>query len=105
MKNYYDILGVSRDASSEDINNAYRKLALQYHPDKNPDNKEAVQKFKEAAAAYEVLSDIDKRHQYDTTGLILMSILLRFSAICSLTLSVIRLVVSGSMVIRKVRMF
>ena len=67
-KDYYEILGVSRDASTDDIKKAYRKLALKYHPDRNPDNKEAEAKFKEAAAAYEVLSKEDKRKKYDQFG-------------------------------------
>lgn len=67
-KNYYDILGVSKTASQEEIKAAYRKLALKYHPDRNPDNKEAEEKFKEAAQAYEVLSNTEKRQQYDQFG-------------------------------------
>lgn len=65
---YYDILGVSRDASGEKIKKAYRKLAMQYHPDRNPGDTEAEAKFKEAAEAYEVLSDSQKRQIYDTYG-------------------------------------
>lgn len=70
MKNndYYKILGVSRDASVEEIKKAYRKLAMQYHPDRNPGNKEAEEKFKEAAQAYDVLSDQAKRQRYDQYG-------------------------------------
>jgi molecular chaperone DnaJ len=67
-QNYYEILGVAKDAGDDDIRSAYRKLALQYHPDKNPDNPEAERKFKEVAEAYEVLSKKDKRQAYDTNG-------------------------------------
>ena len=62
------MLGVDRNASASDIKKAYRKLAIQYHPDKNPDNKEAEEKFKEAAEAYSVLSDPDKKARYDQFG-------------------------------------
>lgn len=68
QRDFYEVLGVSKDASTDDIKAAYRKLALKYHPDRNPDNKEAEEKFKEAAAAYEVLSDPQKRQQYDQFG-------------------------------------
>ncbi|MCH8029663.1 MAG: DnaJ domain-containing protein, partial [Candidatus Dadabacteria bacterium] len=67
-RDYYDILGVSRTVSKEDIKKAYRKLARQYHPDLNPENKEAEEKFKEASEAYDVLSDIEKKNQYDRFG-------------------------------------
>ena len=67
-KDYYGILGVDKSASQDEIKKAYRKLALKYHPDRNPDNKEAEEKFKEAAQAYEVLSDKGKRKQYDQFG-------------------------------------
>ena len=65
---YYEILGVPRDAAREEIRRAYRKLALQYHPDRNPDDPDAAGKFKEAARAYEVLSDQQMRRLYDTYG-------------------------------------
>ena len=67
-RDYYEVLGVPRTASVEEIKKAYRKAALKYHPDRNPNNKEAEEKFKEAAEAYEVLSDSDKRHRYDQYG-------------------------------------
>lgn len=67
-KDYYKILGVSKDASSEEIKKAYRKLALKYHPDRNKGDKEAEAKFKEINEAYAVLSDPEKRKQYDTFG-------------------------------------
>ena len=64
MSNYYDILNVSKDASSTEIKKAYRKVAMKYHPDKNPEDKAAEEKFKEAAQAYSVLSDEDKKNRY-----------------------------------------
>ncbi|WP_297336012.1 molecular chaperone DnaJ [Algoriphagus sp.] len=67
-RDYYEVLGVSKSASAEEIKKAYRKLAIQYHPDKNPDNPEAEEKFKEAAEAYEVLSNSEKRQRYDQFG-------------------------------------
>jgi len=67
-RDYYEILGVSRNASGDEIKKAYRKLALKYHPDRNPNNREAEDKFKEAAEAYEILSDADKRQKYDRYG-------------------------------------
>ncbi len=67
-RDYYEILGVSKNTSAEDIKKAYRKLAMQYHPDRNPGNKEAEAKFKEATEAYEVLKDDDKKAAYDRYG-------------------------------------
>lgn len=67
-RDYYEILGVAKDANADTIKKAYRKAAMQFHPDKNPGNKEAEDKFKEAARAYEVLSDQDLRARYDRFG-------------------------------------
>jgi len=67
-RDYYEILTVAKTASQDEIKKAYRKVAMQFHPDRNPNNKEAEEKFKEAAEAYEVLSDPDKRAQYDRFG-------------------------------------
>lgn len=67
-RDYYEILEVSKNASADEIKKAYRKKAIQFHPDKNPGNKEAEEKFKEAAEAYEVLSNEDKRRRYDQYG-------------------------------------
>ena len=67
-RDYYEVLGVQKGSSAEEIKKAYRKLALKYHPDRNPDNKEAEEKFKEAAEAYEILSDDEKRSRYDQFG-------------------------------------
>src|ERR671913_1074103 len=67
-RDYYEILGVAKNASADEVKKAYRKVAMQYHPDRNPGDKGAEEKFKEAAEAYEVLSDADKRGQYDRFG-------------------------------------
>ena len=67
-RDYYEVLGIQREAGEQEMKSAYRKLALQYHPDRNPNNKEAEEKFKEAAEAYGVLSDAQKRAAYDRYG-------------------------------------
>src|SRR2546421_6068423 len=67
-RDYYEVLGVSRGANEAEIKSAYRKLAVRYHPDKNPGDQEAEEKFKEAAEAYSVLSDADQRARYDRFG-------------------------------------
>ena len=67
-RDYYEVLGISRNANESEIKKAYRKLALQYHPDKNPDDTVAEEKFKEAAEAYEILSDANKKSRYDQYG-------------------------------------
>src|SRR5512136_1455670 len=67
-RDYYDVLGVNRTASEDELKSAYRKLALKFHPDRNPGDKQAEEKFKEAAEAYAVLSDSDKRSRYDQFG-------------------------------------
>ena len=67
-RDYYEVLGVDKNASADEIKKAYRKLAIKYHPDRNPDNAEAEEKFKEAAEAYDVLHDEQKRKQYDQFG-------------------------------------
>ena len=67
-RDYYEVLEVSKTATAEEVKKAYRKKAIQYHPDKNPGDKTAEEKFKEAAEAYEVLSDPQKRQRYDQFG-------------------------------------
>ena len=67
-RDYYEVLGIDKNASEDDIKKAYRKIAIKYHPDRNPGNKEAEEKFKEAAEAYDVLHDPQKRQQYDQFG-------------------------------------
>ena len=67
-EDYYETLGLSKSATSAEIKKAYRKMAIKYHPDKNPDNKAAEEKFKKAAEAYEILSNSDKKAKYDQFG-------------------------------------
>src|SRR5438309_11731989 len=67
-RDYYEVLGINKNSSEQEIKKAYRQMALKYHPDKNPSNKEAEDKFKEAAEAYEVLSDSQKKAKYDQFG-------------------------------------
>src|SRR3954469_8629277 len=67
-RDYYEVLGLSRTAAPEEVKKAYRKLAIQFHPDKNPGDKKAEERFKELSEAYEVLSDPQKRQMYDQFG-------------------------------------
>src|SRR5919112_4357939 len=67
-RDYYEVLGVNKDASEDEIKKAYRKLAMKFHPDRNPDNPKAEEHFKEAKEAYEILSDANKRAAYDQFG-------------------------------------
>ena len=67
-RDFYDVLGVSKSASSDELKSAYRKLAVKYHPDKNPGDKNAEDKFKEASEAYGILSDKEKKQNYDNFG-------------------------------------
>ena len=68
QRDYYEVLGVSRNASDAELKKAFKKLAMKYHPDRNPDDPAANEKFKEAAEAYEVLSDAEKKSAYDQFG-------------------------------------
>ena len=67
-RDYYEIIGLDRNASTDEVKRSYRKLAMKYHPDRNPGDQEAEERFKEAAEAYAVLSDAEKRAQYDQFG-------------------------------------
>ena len=68
VRDYYEVLDVDRSASAEEIKKAYRKMAVKYHPDKNPGDKQSEENFKEAAEAYEVLSNVEKKRRYDQFG-------------------------------------
>ncbi|MEL0153122.1 MAG: DnaJ domain-containing protein, partial [Halieaceae bacterium] len=67
-RDYYEVLGVDKSSSAQDIKKAYRRVAMKYHPDRNPDDENADEKFKEASEAYEILSDAEKRQAYDQYG-------------------------------------
>ena len=67
-RDYYEVLGISKDATADEIKKAYRQKAIQFHPDRNPGDKDAEEKFKEAAEAYDVLSNEEKRQRYDRLG-------------------------------------
>ena len=67
-RDYYEVLGLNRDAADDDVKKAYRRLAMKFHPDRNPDDAKAEEKFKEASEAYEILADREKRHAYDQFG-------------------------------------
>src|SRR6476620_3567575 len=67
-RDYYEVLGVAKGSSPDEIKKAYRKVAMQFHPDRNPGDRAAEEKFKEAAEAYSVLADADKRHMFDRFG-------------------------------------
>jgi molecular chaperone DnaJ len=67
-RDYYEVLGVEKSSSAQDIKKAYRRVAMKYHPDRNPDDENADEKFKEASEAYEILSDAEKRQAYDQYG-------------------------------------
>ena len=67
-RDYYEVLGVNRDCSEDDLKKSYRRLAMKWHPDRNPDNPKAEEHFKEAKEAYEILSDVNKRAAYDQFG-------------------------------------
>src|SRR6476620_6432482 len=67
-RDYYEIFGIAKNAGSDEIKSAYRKMAIKYHPDKNPDDPSSEDKFKEAAEAYEILSNVEKKKRYDQFG-------------------------------------
>src|ERR1051326_9453126 len=67
-RDYYEVLGITREATEQEIKSSYRKLAIQYHPDRNPNNPDAEEKFKECSEAYAVLCDVEKRASYDRFG-------------------------------------
>ena len=101
-RDYYEVLEVTKTATVEEIKKAYRKKAIQYHPDKNPGDKEAEEKFKEAAEAYDVLSNPEKRSRYDQFGhagakfFVPARVLSGFGAICFTLYSIVSILESGT---------
>jgi molecular chaperone DnaJ len=95
-RDYYEVLGVSRNASEKEIKSAYRKLAKKYHPDSNQGNQDAENKFKEASEAYSVLSDPEKRKQYDQFGFAAFSLILTIRVNGNFQKDIARLSSAGS---------
>ncbi len=92
-RDYYDVLGVNKSASPEELKSAYRKLAVKYHPDKNPGDKGAEEKFKEASEAYGILSDKSKKENYDNFTITLVMLPLKMVAVDKVDLEVLEVLV------------